>query len=176
MNESQKSAGAGNLWAIGYDDLERARQAKEELTRLGWREHYLILSDVVIVSRLPDGSFALDREPFPAATNVLGLTVVGFIAGLVLAAPLAGAAVGALMGGAATAAAAEIGIGDDFVREVEGMMQPGTSALFVLDDVGDLDVILHDIRGLGGKVLKTNVDAERAKLIQTTLAGSRAAE
>ena len=47
-NESQESAGAGNLWAIGYDDLERARQAKEELTRLGWREHYLILSDVVI--------------------------------------------------------------------------------------------------------------------------------
>jgi hypothetical protein len=28
------------------------------------------------------------------------------------------------------------------------MMRPGTSALFVLDDVGDLDVILHNIQGL----------------------------
>jgi uncharacterized membrane protein len=50
-------------------------------------------------------------------------------------------------------------------------MRPGTSALFVLDEEGDMDVILHVIRGLGGTVLKTNVDLERAKLIQSTLAG-----
>ena len=47
---------------------------------------------------------------------------------------------------------------DNFVREVEGLMKPGTSALFVLDDEGDMDVILHNIRGLGGTVLKTNVE------------------
>jgi len=64
----------------------------------------------------------------------------------VLFAPLAGAAVGALLGGAGTAAAvAAVGIGDDFVREVEGLMQPGTSALFVLDNEGDMEVILHAI-------------------------------
>jgi uncharacterized membrane protein len=50
-------------------------------------------------------------------------------------------------------------------------MRPGTSALFVLDEEGDMDVILHTLRGLGGTVLKTNVDLERAKLIQLTLAG-----
>ena len=44
------------------------------------------------------------------------------------------------------------------------------SALFVLDDEGDMEVILHTIQGLGGTVLKTNVDLERAKLIQSTLA------
>jgi uncharacterized membrane protein len=33
-----------------------------------------------------------------------------------------------------------------------------------------MDAILHKIRGLGGTVLKTNVDVERAKLIQSTLA------
>jgi uncharacterized membrane protein len=33
-----------------------------------------------------------------------------------------------------------------------------------------MDVILHKIRGLGGTVLKTNVDTERAQLIQSTLA------
>jgi uncharacterized membrane protein len=32
-----------------------------------------------------------------------------------------------------------------------------------------MDVILHAIRGLGGTVLKTNVDLERARLIQSTL-------
>jgi uncharacterized membrane protein len=100
-------------------------------------------------------------------------TAVGFIAGLVLAAPLGGALVGALIGGAATALeAASVGIDADFVREVEALMKPGTSALFVLDNEGDMEVILHAIRGLGGTVLKTNVDMERARLIQSTLAAT----
>ena len=59
-----------------------------------------------------------------------------------------------------------------FIREVEKLMQPGTSALFVLDHASDMDVILHRIQGLGGTVLKTNVDPDRAKLIQSTLAGA----
>jgi uncharacterized membrane protein len=37
-----------------------------------------------------------------------------------------------------------------------------------------MDVILHKIRGLGGTVLKTNVDVEHAKLIQSTLAAPSA--
>jgi len=171
---ARRKIGAGHLWAIGYADIERAGQVKEEITRLGWDEPYLFHADVAVVVRHPDGSFTLNREPFPAVANILGCTAVGFITGLALAAPLAGAAVGALVGSAGTGVAAAVGISDDFVREIEGMMKPGTSALFVLDDEGDMDVILHKIRGLGGTVLKTNVDVERAKLIQATLAGSPA--
>jgi uncharacterized membrane protein len=74
------------------------------------------------------------------------------------------------VGSAASAAAA--GISEDFVREVEGLMKPGTSALFVLDNEGDMEMILHAIRGLGGTVLSTNVDLERSKLIQSTLAAA----
>src|SRR5271169_2652571 len=161
---------SGHLWAIGYDDIGRADQVRDEITRLGWDTHYLLLDDVAVVVRHPDGSFTFDREPFPAISNILGCTAVGFLAGLVLAAPLAGAAVGALLGGVGSVAASSVGIGDDFVREVERLMKPGTSTLFVLDNEGDMDVILHKIRGLGGTVLKTNVDVERAKLIQSTLA------
>ena len=51
-------------------------------------------------------------------------------------------------------------------------MKPGTSVLFVLDEAGNMEVILHTIQGLGGMVLKTNVDLERAKLIQSTLAAA----
>src|SRR5678816_676880 len=35
-----------HLWAIGYDDMERAGQVKEEVTKLGWDQAFLILSDV----------------------------------------------------------------------------------------------------------------------------------
>ena len=100
--------------------------------------------------------------------------MVGFLAGLVLGAPLSGATIGAMVGGAGTAISASVVIGDDFVREVKELMKPGTSAIFVLDDEGDMDVILHRIRGLGGTVLKTNVDLERARLIQSTLAAPSA--
>jgi len=163
---------SSNLWAIGYDDVERASQVREEIINLGWAKHFLILSDVAVVVRDLDGSFTLDRKKFPTAPNILGCTAVGFLAGLVLGVPLIGATIGAMAGGAGTAigSAAAAGIGNDFVREVEGLMKPGTSALFVLESEGDMNVILHKIHGLGGTVLKTNVDAERARLIQSALA------
>ena len=164
-----------NLWAVGYDDMERANQVREEIVRLGWDKQYLILHDIAVVVRHSDGSFTLNREPFPAATNVVGCSVVGLLAGLVVGAPITGATIGGLVGGAGTAAVlASAGIGEDFIKEVEQLMKPGTSALFVLDDEGNMDVILHKIRGLGGTVLKTNVDLERAQLIQSTLAAPSA--
>jgi uncharacterized membrane protein len=162
----------GNLWAIGYDDMGRAAQVRDEITRLADR-HYLILVDTAVVVRYPDGSVTLDGEPFLAPINIRGRTFASFLAGLALGAPpLTGAAVGAYLRGAGTAAA--VGIGEDFVSEVEGLMKPGTSALFVLDHEGDMDAILQGIRGLGGTVLKTNVDLNRAKLIQSTLATAAA--
>ena len=151
---------SGNLWAVGYDDMDRANQVRDEIISLGWgTTHYLILDDVAVVVRHPDGSFTLNREKFPAAANILGCSVVGFLAGLVVGVPITGATIGAVVGGTGSVAVlASAGIGEDFIRDVERLMKPGTSALFVLDDQGDMDVILHKIRGLGGTILKTNVD------------------
>jgi len=169
---------AAHLWAIGYEEMTRADQVRDEIVRLAWEGgragKYLILLDIAVVVRHPDGEFTLNRKPFPGITNILACTTVGFLAGLVVAAPLAGAAVGALLGGAGTAVADQIGIGADFIREVERLMKPGTSTLFVLDEEGDMEVILHTIQGLGGTVIKTNVDLERARLIESTLAGAPA--
>jgi uncharacterized membrane protein len=165
----------GHLWAIGYDDMARADQVRDEIASLGWDSGQaaksLILLDLAVVVRHPDGSFTFDRKPFQGVANILACTGVGFLAGLVLAAPLTGATIGALLGSAGTAAA-HAGIGEDFIRDVEALMKPGTSALFVLDNDGDMEVILRTIHGLGGTVLKTNVDLERARLIQSTLAAS----
>jgi uncharacterized membrane protein len=169
-----------HLWAIGYDDMGRADQVKEEITRLGWGKgrggKYLILEDVAVVVRHPDGSFTINREPFPYVGNILASTTVGFLAGLALAVPMTGAALGALAGSTGSALAARVGLGDDFIREVESLMKPGTSALFVMDEVADMDMILHSIQGLGGTVLKTNVDPVQAKRIQQSLARPAGAE
>jgi uncharacterized membrane protein len=163
-----------HLWAIGFDDSERADQVRDQIIELGWGAgkagKYLILEDIAVVVRHPDGRFTFDRKPFPGIANIVASTGAGFLAGLVLAAPITGATIGALLGSAGTLGATRAGISDAFVRDVETMMKPGSSALFVLDEAGDMDVILHRIQGLGGTVLSTNVDLERTKLIQETLA------
>jgi uncharacterized membrane protein len=162
-----------HLWAVGYDDVDRAEQVRAEIVRLSER-HCLILLDTAVVVRYPDGCVTLDGEPFVAAIRFSGHTFASFLAGLALGAPpLTGAAVGA-WAGAAGGPAAEVGIDQGFVCEVQALMKPGTSALFVLDQEVDMPAILQGIRGLGGTVLKTNVDLTRAKLIRATLAASAA--
>ena len=159
---------ANHLWAIGYDDMERAEQVRAEINRLGER-HCLILLDTAVVVRYPDGGLTVDGEPFVAHTPLGRHTLISLLAGLALAVPpLTGAAVGALV--SRRAVLATVGIDESFVREVEALMKPRTSVLFVLDREGDMEMILHAIRGLGGTVLKTNVDLKWAKLIQSTLA------
>ncbi len=166
-------SGSGHLWAIGYDDMERAAQVRDALARLGER-HCLILLDTAVVVRYPDGLVTLDGEPFVVVPKARGRTLASFLAGLALGAPpLTGAAVGAFLRGTGTTAAAAVGIGEDFVGEVEGLVKPGTSALFVLDQECDMDAVLQGIRGLGGTVLRTNVDLKRARLIQSTLAAGK---
>jgi uncharacterized membrane protein len=163
-----------HLWAIGYDDLERADQVRDEISRLGWglgnAGKELILLDIAVVRRELDGSYTLNRKQASAIANILGSTGAGFLAGLVLGAPLTGAAIGALLGSAG--AAVHVGLDKSFIREVVAMMKPGASALFVLDDEGNMEAVLDGIRGMGGTLLKTNVDMERAMLIQSTLAKS----
>jgi uncharacterized membrane protein len=163
----------GHLWAVGFDDMDRAEHVRKVVGRLHVT-HSLIVLNTAVVVRYPDRSVTLDGEPFVAATSFRGHTFASFLARLALGAPpLTAAAAGALVRGAGNVAS-EVGIADDFIREVEMMMNPGTSALFVLDQEGDMEAILQEIRGLGGMILKTNVDLERAKLIQSTLAATDA--
>jgi uncharacterized membrane protein len=162
---------AGHLWAIGYDDMGRAEQVRHEILKLG-NKHCLILLDTAVAVRYPDGSVTLNGEPFVSVPYFRGHSFASFLAGLALGAPpLTGPAAGALVR-AVGGTAAEVGIDEDFINEVQALMKPGTSALFVLDQEGDMDEILQGIRGLGGTVIKTNVDVRRARLIQSTLAAA----
>jgi uncharacterized membrane protein len=163
----------GHLWAVGFKGLDRAEEVRTVVGRLH-ETHSLIVLNTAVVVRYCDGCVTLDGEPFVAAANFRGHTFASFLAGLALGAPPLTAAVAGAMVRGTGGVASEVGIADDFIREVELMMNPGTSALFVLDQEGDMAAILQGIRGLGGTILKTNVDLERAKLIQSTLATSPA--
>jgi len=151
---------ANHLWAIGYDAMERAQQVRAAIVQLA-AQGSLVVLDMAVAVRYPDGSTTLNGEPLVGALHLGGHTLTGLLAALALGAPpLTCAAVRALVGEA---------ISRDFVDEVAALLRPGTSALFVLDRAGDMPAILEAIRGLGGTVLKTNVDLERARVIQSTL-------
>jgi uncharacterized membrane protein len=161
------------LWAVGFDHIDRAEQVRAEIARLGER-HCLVLLDSAVAVRYSDGVVTLNGEPVVAAFNFGGHTFASFLAGLALAAPpLTGAAVGGLVRGTADPSS-DLGIEARFVSDVQALMKPGTSALFVLDREGNMEALLQGIRGLGGTVLKTNVDLDRARLIQATLSGTTA--
>jgi len=169
MNES------GHLWAVGYPDMGRAEQVRARVRELSGAQCFVLLETAVAV-RYPDGSVTLDGIPFVPVPRLRGRPLLSFLAGLALAAPpLTHAAVTTLLSAVGTTPSA-VGISEEFVREVEGLMAPGTSVLFVLDRECDMAAILEGIRGLGGTVLKTNVDLERARLIQATLLAPPAAE
>ena len=161
---------SAHLWAIGFDDLGGAERFRDAITALAGPVQYLLLRDLAILVRNGDGSYTLDRQPFPAAGNVLDGGPLGFLAGIALSVPLLTAtAVGDLLGLAGRSVSNAVGIEDKFVREVEIMMKPGTSAVLMLDLVGDLEVALNGVSGMGGKILKTNVDVDRARRLQSTL-------
>jgi uncharacterized membrane protein len=160
-----------HLWAVGYGDVGRAEQVRAEIARLAER-HCLILLDTAVLVHYADGCLTLDGEPLADGVTFGGHGLASFFAGLALGAPPLTTGAACSLVRSAGGAAAAVGIDDDFIREVERLTGPGTSVLFVLDREEEMAAILQGIRGLGGTVLKTNVDLERAGLIQATLAGN----
>ena len=75
-----------HLWAIGYEDMERADQVRDKIIQLAWGPgqagRYLILEDIAVVVRHGDGTFTLDRKPFPGLGNIAACSAVGFLGGL----------------------------------------------------------------------------------------------
>jgi uncharacterized membrane protein len=61
---------------------------------------------------------------------------------------------------------------EDFLRDVNGIMKPGTSTLFVLGRMTDAETFLAGRRGLGGTVLKASVDVETVERIQSALSAA----
>jgi uncharacterized membrane protein len=166
-----------SLWAIGYDAVGRADKVWHELAKLE-AEGLLRIKDLAVAARKPDGAFEVRHEVRASADAIAGGGVVGFLVGLMLLEPLLGPAgvLAALLGplagtvlGSAAGALVAAGVSDDFIRQVEGVMKPGSSALFLLASTDDLDRLLPRLHGLGGKVLRSSVDVNKARELQAAL-------
>ena len=84
-----------------------------------------------------------------------------------------GFAVGATAG-AVSGALTNIGIDDSFMKQLAGTMTPGSSTLFVLVRKATPDKVLEELKGTGGRVLKTSLSHEDEGKLQAALSAAKA--
>ncbi|MGZ4606856.1 MAG: DUF1269 domain-containing protein [Blastococcus sp.] len=104
-----------------------------------------------------------------AGVGALGGSFWGFLFGLIFFVPLLGMAIGAAMG-AVTASMADVGINDDFIREVRAQVTPGTSALFVMTSDVVVDKVVNEFKETGASLLSTNLSSEQESKLRDAFA------
>jgi uncharacterized membrane protein len=75
--------------------------------------------------------------------------------------------------GAVSGALTDVGIDDKFMKELAATMQPGSSTLFVLVRKATPDKVLDELKGSGGKVLRTSLSHEDEAKLQAALSAPR---
>jgi uncharacterized membrane protein len=94
----------------------------------------------------------------------------GFLFGLIFFVPFLGAAIGASMGGM-TGALADVGIHDDFIKEVRGKVTEGTSALFALTSgVTAVDKVVDELKQYDFEIISTNLPEEQEQKLREAFA------
>ena len=89
--------------------------------------------------------------------------------GLLFLNPLFGLAVGAAAG-AVSGALRDVGINDQFMKDLAEGLKPNTSALFVLVRKSTPDRVLEELKGTGGKIIQTSLSHEQTDRLQNALA------
>jgi uncharacterized membrane protein len=79
-----------------------------------------------------------------------------------------GFAVGATAG-AVSGALTDVGIDDNFMKELAATMTADTSTLFVLVRKSTPDKVLEELKGTGGRILKTSLSNEDEAKVQAAL-------
>jgi uncharacterized membrane protein len=158
------------LIAIGYPDEKTAEEAAAEVVRLS--QDLVIEPDAVaVITRDTDGKFHVETMHHEVATGATWGMFWGLLFGVLFFVPLLGMAVGAALG-ALMGLVTKLDISEAFQRQVRDMLQPGTSALFMIVEKMTTDKALAALSKYGGTVLKTSLSSEAEKELQRALHGS----
>jgi len=160
------------LVVVGYNDLFKAEEIRLKLLRMQ-REHLIDLEDAVVAIKDAKGNVKLHQAVNLTAAGAVSGGFWGSLIGLIFLNPLLGLAVGATAG-AVSGALSDVGIDDNFMKELAATMTPNSSALFVLVRKSTPDKVLEEIKGTGGKILKTSLSHEDENKLQEALGAARA--
>ena len=94
----------------------------------------------------------------------------GFLFGLIFFVPFLGAAIGAGMGGL-SGSMADVGIDDDFIKQVRDKVTEGTSALFALTSGASApERVIDELRQYDFEIISTNLPEEQEKKLREAFA------
>lgn len=161
------------LIAVAFQEQEKAQDVLTKLQRLR-KEHLIELDDAVVVIRDGEGNVKLNQTHNLVAAGALGGSFWGGLVGLLFLNPLIGLAAGAASG-ALAGHFADIGIDDDFMKEVGQTLEKESSAIFILVRKVTGDKVLAEFEGVGGRVIKTSLSDEDERKLQDALAKQREA-
>ena len=160
-----------DLIAIGYPDEATAEAAAEEARRLA-RDLIIEPDAIASIVRDREGGTTCTQPP-PGGRRCDVGHVWGLLFGLLFFIPVFGLAVGAGLG-ALMGKVTKTGIDREFQEQVRGMLQPGTSALFLMVEKVTPDKATEAMAKYGGTVLKTSLSKEGEAELQEALHGGAA--
>ena len=159
-----------DLVVIEFPSEAKAEEVRQKV--LDMQKDYLIeLGDAVIAVKQPNGRVKLNQLLHPAAAGAAMGTMWGTLIGLIFLMPLLGAAVGAASG-AVGGALTDVGIDNRFMKDVAASIEAGNAALFLLIRKVTADKVLADLKGVGGKVLRTSFDHTKEEALRAALAAA----
>jgi uncharacterized membrane protein len=157
------------LIAIGYPDETTATTAGDEAQRLA--DDLIIQPDsMAVIRRDVKGHFHVTTNHHPVAGGASYGMFWGVLFGMLLFVPVLGMAVGAGMG-ALMGKMAKTGIDKQFQDQVRDMLEPGTSALFMVVDNVTPDRAIDAMSQYGGTVLKSSLSKADEDALQADLTG-----
>jgi len=155
--------------AIVFDKSTRADEALLALTHLQL-EGNIEMADAVVVAKSSEGRTFVRQtvDPTPGRAAIGGMWL-GTLVGLLFGGPLGGAAVGAASG-ALYAKLVDVGLDDDWVKQMAQWIDPGTSALLLLlNDPALRAEALKELGRFEGKVVSTDLPAAVREALEDAL-------
>ena len=137
------------LVVIEYDDPYKAEEMRLKLIRMQ-KDYLLDLEDAVVVVKDPTGKVKLHQAINLTAHGAMSGGFWGALIGLIFLNPLLGVAMG-MTAGAVSGALTDVGINDNFMKDLAKGLPPGSSALFVLVRKATPDRVLEELEGNGGQ-------------------------
>lgn len=153
--------------AIEYDDPNKAHEVRLAMLKLQ-KEYLIDLEDAVVAVKNDKGKVKLHQAMNLTAAGAIDGGFWGTLIGLLFFSPLLGAAVGA-SAGAISGALSDIGISDDFMKQLAAGMTNNSSVLFVLVRKATPDKVVEEIQQHGGKVLRSSLSHEDEEKLQAAL-------
>ena len=161
-----------DLIAIGYADETTAAQAAAEAERLA--DQLVIEPDAIAtIRRDAEGKYHVETTHHPVGGGATWGMFWGLLFGLLFFVPVLGLAVGAGLG-ALFGKIEKTGIDKQFVEQVRELLQPGTSALFLIVEKVTPDKAIEGLAPFGGTVLKSSLSKDAEKELQKALHGEGA--